>query len=160
MQTVGQLDQQHADVAGDGQHQLAEILGLLGAFGKNFELRQLGDAVHQVGDLLAEFFLHVFISHERVFDRVVQKRRHDGGHVQLEVGKDGRNFQRMGKVGIARGAELLAVRGHGIDVGLVQDRFVGVRIIGQHPLDQVGLTHQPAAAARRRGNRLGVRLFS
>ena len=28
------LDQQHADVAGDGQHQLAEILRLLGAFGK------------------------------------------------------------------------------------------------------------------------------
>ena len=153
VQPVGQLDQQHADVAGDGQHQLAEILRLLGAFGKNFQLRQLGDAVHQVGDLLAEFFLDVVIGDQRVFDRVVQQRGHDGGHVQLEVGEDGRHFQRMGEIGIARGAELLAVRRHGIDIGLVEQRLVGVGVIGQHPLDQVGLAHQPAAAPRRRRRR-------
>ena len=96
---------------------------------------------------------------QRVLDRVVQQRGDDGRHVQLEVGQDGGDFERMGEIGIARGAELLAVRLHGIDIGLVEQRLVGVGVIGLHPLDQVGLAHQLAAAgpaqraqrSRRRG---------
>ena len=133
VQPVGQLHQQHADVAGDGQHQLAEILRLLGALGENFQLGELGDAVHQTGDLLAEILLDVLIGDQRVLDRVVQQRGHDGGHVELELGEDGGDFQRMGEIGIARGAELLAMRGHGIDIGLVEQRLVGVRVIGRAP---------------------------
>ncbi len=30
VQAVGELDQQHADVVGDGEQQLAQVLGLLG----------------------------------------------------------------------------------------------------------------------------------
>ena len=130
VQPVGQLHQQHADVAGDGQHQLAEILRLLGALGEDFQLGELGDAVHQIGDLLAEILLDVLIGDQRVLDRVVQQRGDDGGHVELELGQDGGHFQRMGEIGIARGAELLAMRGHGIDIGLVEQRLVGVGVIG------------------------------
>ena len=61
VQAVGQLDQQHADVVGDRQHQLAEILRLLGALGEEFQLGQLGDAVDQVGDLVAEILLDVLV---------------------------------------------------------------------------------------------------
>ena len=118
---------------------------------KTSSWRQLGDAVDQIGDFLAEIFLDVVIGDQRVFDGVVQQRRDDGGHVELQVGEDGGHFQRMGEIGIARGAELLAMRGHGIDIGLVQQGLVGVGVIGLHPLDQVGLAHQPAAAPRRRG---------
>jgi hypothetical protein len=140
------LTKQHADVAGDSQHQLAEILRLLGAFRRKLQLGELGDPVHQIGDFGAELFLNVLIGHQRVFDRVVQQRGHDGGHVQLEVGEDGRHFQRMGEIRIARGAELLAMGGHGIDIGLVQQRLVRVRVIGQYPLHQIGLAHQAAPA--------------
>ena len=146
VQPVGQLDQKHADVAGHGQHQLAEILGLLGAFGEKFQLGEFGDAVHQIGDLLAEILLDVVIGDQRVLDRVVQQRGDDGGHVELELGQDGRHFQGMGEIGIARGAELLAMRRHGIDIGLVEQRLVGVRVIGLDPLHQFGLAHQLAPA--------------
>ena len=151
VQPVGQLDQQHADVAGDGQHQLAEILRLLGAFGKDFQLGELGDAVHQAGDLVAEILLDILIGDQRVLDGVVQQRGDDGGDIELELGEDGGDFQGMGEIGIARGAELLAMGGHGIDIGLVEQRLVGAGVIGLDPLDQVGLAHQPAAAARGRG---------
>ena len=153
VQPVGQLDQQHPDIAGDRQHQLAEILRLLGAFGKNFQLGELGDAVDQVGDFLAELVADVLIGDQRVFDGVVQQRRHNGGHIQLEVGEDGRHFQGMGEIGIARGAELLAMGGHGIDIGLVEQRLVGVGVVSQHPLDQVGLAHQPPASPQGRRDR-------
>ncbi len=152
---VGQLDQQHANVAGDRQHQLAEIFRLLGAFGENFQLGQLGNAINQIGDLLAELLLHILIGDQRVLDRVVQQRGHDGGHVKLEVGENGRHFQRMSEIGIARGAELLTVRRHGIDIGLVEDGLVRGWVIGHHPFHQVGLAHQPAAPPHRRRHRLG-----
>ena len=119
------MTKQHADVAGDGQHQLAEILRLLGALGKKFQLGELGDAVDQTGDLVAEILLDVVIGDQRVLDRVVQQRGDDGGDIELELGQDGGHFQGMGEIGIARGAELLAMRRHGIDIGLVEQRLVG-----------------------------------
>ena len=54
VQPVGQLHQQHADVAADRQHQLAEVLSLLGAIGLQLQPGQFGDAVDQPGDLAAE----------------------------------------------------------------------------------------------------------
>lgn len=49
------------------------------------------------------------------------------------------------------------MRRHGIDVSLVEQGFVGAGVMGQHPLDQVGLAHQLAAPAHGRG--LGGRCF-
>ena len=127
VQPVCQLHQQHADVAGDRQHQFAEILGLLGALGKKLKLGEFGDPVHQASDLFAEILLDVVIGDQRVFDRVVEQRRDDGGNVELQLGQDGRDFQGMGEIGIARGAELLAMGVHGIDIGLVEQGLVGLR---------------------------------
>ena len=59
VQAVGELDQQHADVAAHRQHQLAEILRLLGAVGLQFEAGQLGHAVDQARDLRAELALEL-----------------------------------------------------------------------------------------------------
>ena len=47
VQAVGELHQQHADVVRHREHQLAEILRLLGALGEKFELGEFGDAVDQ-----------------------------------------------------------------------------------------------------------------
>jgi hypothetical protein len=51
VQPVGQLDQDHPDVLGDREHHLAEVLGLGLGLGLELQVRQLGDAIHQVGDL-------------------------------------------------------------------------------------------------------------
>jgi hypothetical protein len=55
VQAVGQLDQDHPDIAGDRQHHLAEVLRLRLGLGLELQVGQLGDAVHQFGHLLAEF---------------------------------------------------------------------------------------------------------
>ena len=75
VQTVGQLHQQHADVLRHGQHQLAEILRLLGLVRLQLDARQLGDAVDQARDLLAEQLLDLLERGVGILDRVVQQRR-------------------------------------------------------------------------------------
>ncbi len=150
MQAVRQLDQQDADVVGHRQHQFAEILGLLSALGEQFELRQLGDAIDQPCDLGAEIRLDVGDGGGGIFHRVVQQRGRDGRGVEFQIGEDAGDFERMREIGIARGAFLRAVRLHGEDIGLVENRFVGARIIGPHALDERRLPHQRLAPRRHR----------
>ena len=88
-----------------------------------------------------------------VLDGIVQQRGSDGRVVELEVGQDRRDFDRMGEIGIAGRTPLLAVGLHGVDIGAVEQRLVGVRVVAAHPLDQVVLPHD------RRLSRLG-RLFN
>ncbi len=45
VQAVGELDQQHARVVGDGEQELAEILRLFGVLGDEIEPAELGQAV-------------------------------------------------------------------------------------------------------------------
>ncbi len=141
VQPVGELDQQHAHVVGDGEQKLAQVLGLLGLARDEVEALQLGEALDQMADVGAENLVDLRPRRRRVLDRVVQQRRRDGGVVELEVGQDRRDLERMGKVRIARGALLLAVRLHGVDVGAVEQRLVGVGIVAADPLDQVVLPH-------------------
>ena len=54
VQAVGELDEQHADVARDGEQELAEILGLLGLLGDEVELLDLGETVDERADLAPE----------------------------------------------------------------------------------------------------------
>ena len=141
VQAVGELDQQHADVLGHRQHELAEILGLLGLVGLQLDPRQLGDAVDQPRDLRTEHALDVVEGRDRVLDRVVQQPGDDRGAVELHLGEDAGDLDRMGEIGVARGAQLRAMRLHRIDVGTVERVLVGVRIVGFDPLDQLELPH-------------------
>ena len=119
------LIEQHADVAGDGDQQLAEVLRLLGLLGDEVEPLDLGQAIDERADLLAEHLVDLGARDVGILDHVVQQGRGDGGVVELELGEDRRDFERMGEVGIAGGALLVAVRLHGVDVGAVQQRLVG-----------------------------------
>ena len=145
VQAVGELHQQHADIVRHRQHQLAEVFRLLGALAEEFELRQLRHAIDKAGDLLAEVLPDIFERDERIFDRVVQQRGDDRRRVELQVGEDGGDFERMCEIGIAGRAELLSVRLHCIDVGLVEQILVGVGIISFDPFDEHRLAHQLSA---------------
>ena len=81
-----------------------------------------------------------------VLDRVVQQRRGDGRVVELELGEDRGDLQRVGEIGIARRALLLAMRAHGIDIGAVEQVFVGAGIVLLDPVDQVVLPHHQRLA--------------
>ena len=94
VQAVGQLHQKNTNVIRHGEHQLAEILRLLGALAKQFQLRKFGNAVDEVCNLVAEVFLYVVDGDVCVFNRIVQERRHNRGHVEFQFRQDGRDFQR------------------------------------------------------------------
>jgi hypothetical protein len=146
VQAIGEFDQKHADVVGHRKHQLTEILSLLGTFGKKLELGELGDAVYEIGNLLAELFFDVLVGGVGVFDRVVKQGGHDCRHVELQLGQDSRHLEWMREIGVAGRPELFAMRPHGIDIGPVEQSFVCPGLVGFHPLDEFGLPHQLAAS--------------
>jgi hypothetical protein len=148
VQPVGQLDDQHADVLGHGEHELAEILRLLAAVRDEIELRQLGHAVDQARDLAAELAFDVAQRRDRVLDRVVQQPGHDRCAVQLLLGQDAGHFDGVREIGIAGGALLIAVRLHRKHVGSVERLFVRGRIVALNPFDQFVLPHHAGALLR------------
>ena len=81
VQAVGELDQDDADIFGHRHDHLAVVLGLL-LFGRGeADLGQLGDAVDEHGDLVAELLPDLFDRGVGVFDHVVQQGAGDGGVV-------------------------------------------------------------------------------
>ena len=95
VQPVGELDQQHPDVRRHRQHQLAQILRFLGAFGLDLEPGQLGHAIDQSGDILAEHAGDLVAGRVGVLQRVVQQAGHDRGGIELHLGQDTGHLHRV-----------------------------------------------------------------
>jgi hypothetical protein len=81
VQSVGELDQDHAGVLGHRDDQLAIVLGLRLLAGLEVDTCQLGDALHELRDLVAELVAHVVDLGVGVLDDVVQQ----GGGNRLVV---------------------------------------------------------------------------
>ena len=141
VQTVGELDQQHANIVGNRQQKLAQVFRLLGFLGDQIELLELGQAFDQHADVGPEQLIDLGARGRGILDGVMQKRGGDRRVVQLEIGEDRRHFDRMREIRIAGRAPLIAMRLHGVDIGAVEQRLVGVRIVGFDPLDQIVLPH-------------------
>src|SRR5690606_18584580 len=138
------LDQQHADVLAHRQEELAQVLGHALVVGQLLELRQLGDSVDQLGDVGPEVLLNLLDRDQRVLDRVVEQRGDDRLLVELEVGHQTGDFDRVAEIGVAARPLLRAVLLHGINIGTVEQRLVGVRIVGFYTFDEFVLTqHSP-----------------
>ena len=147
VQAIGELDQKHANVVGNREQQLAQILGLLGLARDQLQPLQLGEPFDQRADLVAEDVVDLGARRLGILDGVVQQGSYDGGVIELEVGQDRRDLERMREIGIAGRPCLRAVRLHGVDIGAVQQVFVGIGIIRPDALDQIVLPHH--ARARR-----------
>ncbi len=160
VQAIGELDQQHAHVVGDGQQKLAQVFGLFGLTRDKVELGELGQSLDERTDLRTESLVDLVARRRRVLDRVVQQRGRDRRVVQLELRENRCDFERMGKIRITRGAALLTMGLHGVDIGAVQQRLVSVGIIGADLLDEVVLAHHHRAGGLRshRHGRLRRRL--
>ncbi len=129
VQAVRELDDQHADVAGHRDDQLAIALGLMLLPAVEVELRELRDAVDQRGDLSAEQPLDVVEAGVRVLDRVVEQRRRDRAAVEAQPRADARAAQRVGDEGLAGVAHLGAVALLGEGVGAPDGVPVEVRMV-------------------------------
>ena len=101
------------------------------------DLAELGDAVDQPSDIGAEQFLDLLRRGDRILDGVVEDGGDDGLVVQLQVGEDAGNLDRMAEIGVAGGADLGAMRLHREDIGAVDQPLVGIRIVGPDLLDQL-----------------------
>ena len=150
MQPVGQLHQQHADVVGEGEQEFAQVLGGALILRLRLDLAELGDPVDQPRDIAAEQFLDLLGRRDRVLDRVVEDRGDDRLVVELQVGQDAGDLDRMAEIGVARRADLGAMGLHREDIGAVDQRLVGVGVIGPDLLDQLILPKHRGNVGERR----------
>ena len=131
MEAVGQLDQDHPDVGGHRDHHLAVVLGLPLVAALEGDLGELGDAVDQLRDLVAEVVADLVEAGAGVLDRVVEECRAKCRRVEAEARADPRHAERVGDEVLA-GLPLLArvaLAGEGegaLDL-LAVDRLRGVR---------------------------------
>ena len=95
VEPVSELDQDHADVLRHRHDQLAVVLrlGVLAAL--ELDPRQLGDAVDQLCDLVAELVIDRLQVLVRVLDDVVEQRCGDRLLVEPELGEDLRDPERV-----------------------------------------------------------------
>ena len=109
VEAVGQLDQDHPDVGGHRHHHLAVVLGLALVAALEGDPGQLGDAVDQLGDLLAELVADLLEAGAGVLDRVVQQRRAERLGVEPHAGADLGDPDRVGDELVAGVAQLVGV---------------------------------------------------
>ncbi len=112
---------------------------MLGVIGLQLDAGELGDAVDELADLRAEQPLDFFERRGGVLDRVVEQPGGDRGRVELHLGQDARDPQRMGEIGVARGALLRTVRFHRKHIGAVEEVLIRTGIVGPDALDQLEL---------------------
>ena len=148
VEPVGELDQENANVLRNRQQQLAQILGLLGLLGNKVQLLELGQPFHQLAHVRTEQFVDLGAGRGGILDRVVQQGDRDGRLVEMHVGEDGSNFERVRKIGIAGSTLLVAMLLHGINIGLVEQRLVDVGLVALHALDKLILTHHGRILAK------------
>jgi hypothetical protein len=151
VEAVAQLHQDDADVARHRQQHLAEVLGLLLLLGRPRQLAELGDAVDQERDLLAEQLLELLDRRRGVLDAVVEEPRAHARHVELELGDEVGDRQRVGDVGIARAAGLAFVGLGGEVVGAADDVEIGVGIVGGDARQDLLEAHGQTDTSNRRG---------
>ena len=148
VQAVGELDQQHADVAGHRHEHLAEVLGLLLLSRAELEPVELREAVDDARDLLAELLLDRRERDVRVLHGVVEQRGLEGGGVQAQVRQDRGDRHGMFDEVLARLALLPLVRvlgEHERPLDLLQ---VGLRVVGANLLqDRVDEARGPGVTA-------------
>ena len=109
MQSVGQLDDDDANIPRHRQHHLLEVFRLSNGFVFEGDLGKLGNTVDELGERLAELGRQGFFGHAGVFDHVVQHGGHQALMVHVHVGENIGDRQRMGDVRFTRAAALAIV---------------------------------------------------
>ena len=88
MQAVGYLDKDDTDVVGHGKQQLLEVLCLCGSPVSEDAAGNLGQSVHDLGNLRAEDILDIFHRIIGIFHHIVQQGGTDGSRTQANLRAD------------------------------------------------------------------------
>ncbi len=154
VQAVGELDEDDPDVRGHRHHHLAVVLRLRLVARLEGQPGQLGDAIDQAGDLVAERLAHLLERRGGVLDRVVQQRRAQRLGVEAHAGADLGHADGMDDEVLARLAPLIGVVHAGVDERVLDPRAVdGQRGVARVLLDdREQVAQQPALG----GGQLGA----
>ena len=106
VEAVGQLDEDDAYVGDHGEEHLADVFGLAVFAIGELDLVDFGDALDDVGDLVAKGGFDLLVGGGGVFDGIVEEAGGDGGGVHLHFGEDFSDLKGMDDVGLAGGAHL------------------------------------------------------
>ncbi len=115
MKTVGELDQNDADVPRHCQRHFLKVFRLLLFRTVKIDLGELTHTIDKVCDLFAKLSPNVLFSNTRVFDDVVKKRRHDALVVHVHAREHGGYCQRVCDIGFSSPSRLAVVRLFGIE---------------------------------------------
>ena len=106
VEAVRQLDQDDAHILGDGEQQLAIVLDLVAPAESERDVADLGDAIDDLGDLLAERAFDVRHGELRVLDHVVDQPAGHRDAVEVQLGQDLGHLNAVRDVVVARRALL------------------------------------------------------
>ena len=114
VQTVGQLDEDDADILHHGQDHLAEVFRLGLGLAAKFDLGEFADPIHQLGDFFAELVDQLFLGGGGVLNDIMQEGGNEGAAVHAQLAKDASHRQGVIDVGFA-GEPGLALVGLGAE---------------------------------------------
>ena len=124
MQAVCQLDEDDPQVAGHGEHELAEAFRVRFDAGPELHFVQLGDTVDQVSNFRSEFRFDVLPAEVCIFNRIVQYRGCDADMIHAQVGKNLGDGYRVKNIGFTGLAGLTPVGGFAKVIGSQHDGYV------------------------------------
>src|SRR5690606_21631671 len=136
VQAVGELHQDHTDVLHHGEQHLAEVLRLRLGLGTELDLGELGNAVDQLGDLLAELLGNLVLYGGGVFENVVQDGGNERGLVHAHSREDAGDRDGMRDVRFAGEALLPLVRLGAEAVGAFDVLHLVFGQVGAHGIEQ------------------------
>ena len=137
VQPVGELDQDHPDVLGHRDHELAVVLRLRLLAALELHSRQLGHALDELRDLLAELGPDVVDLDPGVLDHVVQERGGERRLVHPQAGEDLRRAPGVEDELLAGASHLPVVRVRGVVERAGDELPIGVRLVGLDLGDQL-----------------------
>ncbi len=129
VQPVGELDEDDADVLGHRDEHLAQVVGLRLRERLELDLAELGHAVDQVGDLIAEALADLGERDLGVLDDIVQERGLERGGVHVQLGEDECHLDGVVDERLAALAALALVREPCEVEGVVETGQIRVRVV-------------------------------
>ncbi len=124
MQTVGELDQNDADIPRHGKKHLAKIFRLLLFLALEFDLTDLADAIDELCHLLTELSHQFVFVMRRVLDDIVEDGRGKTGRIETQTRQELCDLQGMIDVGLAGAAALPFVGLRAKEVGAIDEHGI------------------------------------
>ena len=137
VKAIRQLDEDDAHVVHHRQQHLPEVLRLPLLARRKWNRAYLRDPFDDVGDLGTEESAHVLDGGQRVFDDVVQQARRDRHVVEMHLGDEVRNLQRMRDVLLSGPPDLARVLQGRELVGPMQQIRIRVRVVRADRAEQI-----------------------